>query len=196
MLPLFLIFLSYVFGSIPTGFIVAKKNNVDIRKVGSGNIGATNILRTFGLKFAVPVALFDFLKGLVPTLLASLLGFDQISIGLVALAAIVGHVFPLFLKFRGGRGVATYGGTLFVILGIKYIVIIFVIWFAILILTKLMSLTNLLLSLAIPILVFCLIHNTFYALYTIAGALFIWWTHRPNIKRLLEGSEKRLNLTK
>ncbi len=98
---------AYLAGSVPTGVLLARRRGIDLRKVGSGNIGATNVGRALGKKWAAVVLLLDALKGFVPVLAARTLGLPATSIAAVALAAVVGHMFSLFLRGRGGKGVAT-----------------------------------------------------------------------------------------
>ncbi len=189
---IFLSLISYAFGSIPFGYLVAKLKNIDIRKVGSGNIGATNVKRVLGLRYALIVAMLDMAKGVLPTFIALGLFNNQQYIAFVAFAAFLGHIFPLHLKFRGGKGVATFAGTLLVITGIKIFLIIVTIWLICLYLTKVMSLTNLVLSVLIPFLLFFLIHSIPYFIYSLVVCFIIFWSHRANIVRIKKGTEGKL----
>jgi glycerol-3-phosphate acyltransferase PlsY len=112
MLGVVLVLLGYLLGAVPTGLLVGWAAGVDIRKVGSGNIGTANVLRAAG-KWAAGLTMFgDMMKGLVPVVLARLLVNDEWTIALVALAAVAGHCWPVFLRFKGGKGVATGAGTI------------------------------------------------------------------------------------
>jgi glycerol-3-phosphate acyltransferase PlsY len=189
------ILLSYVLGSIPFGYLIGKIKKVDVRKMGSGNIGATNVNRVLGFKIAIIVGLCDFLKGLAPVLLALTFFTNPFSITLIALATICGHIFSIFLKFKGGKGVATYGGAILAILGIKIFIILAIIWLTFLYISKLMSLTNLVFSLLIPFL-FYIFGSTIYFIFSLITALLLWYTHRENIDRLTKGTEHKLNFKK
>jgi glycerol-3-phosphate acyltransferase PlsY len=179
-----------LFGSIPAGAWIARTYGINIQKVGSGNTGATNILRTLGWGPALVVALFDIFKGGVAVLIARLFGIEDLMLGLVALAAILGHNYSLFLLFRGGKGVSTSLGTaLFLdpLVGLGTLLI----GLSTIALTRYVSagsmvggITGLVLALLLgrpawEIFIFILI-----------GAL-IFWTHRENIKRLQAGNERR-----
>lgn len=186
--------IAYLLGSIPFGYIIAKSQHIDIRSIGSGNIGATNINRALGFKYALVVGVLDIAKGFFPTLFALINLANQPTIALVALAAFLGHIFPIYLKFKGGKGVATLAGTLLAILGIKLFLFLFIAWAICLYSTKLMSLTNLILSIFIPFIFLIIIHSISYFIYALIVSGFIWWSHRENIKRLKNGTEKKLNL--
>src|SRR5215217_8740357 len=111
MLGVFLVLLGYVLGSVPTGYLVGRVLGVDVRKVGSGNIGTANVLRAAGKRAAVLTLTGDMLKGFVPVVIARLLVSNHWLIAAVAFAAVVGHCWPVFLRFKGGKAVATGAGT-------------------------------------------------------------------------------------
>ncbi|OGH12509.1 MAG: acyl-phosphate glycerol 3-phosphate acyltransferase [Candidatus Levybacteria bacterium RIFCSPHIGHO2_01_FULL_40_10] len=193
MLLIILTIASYFVGSIPTGFVLAKLKGVDIRNVGSGNIGATNISRVLGIKYAMLVGFLDFLKGALPTLVAlQLLTGNKFL--LVALAALFGHVFPITLRFRGGKGVATFAGSFLIVAGIENFLLFSILWIVTLFLTRVMSLTNLIVS----IIIICFYVLVFGSLprfyYVFLAALLIWFSHRENIRRLISGKEAKLNI--
>lgn len=189
---IFLILISYFFGSVPFGYLIAKYKKIDIRKTGSGNIGATNINRTLGLKYGLLVGLLDFSKGAMITFLAKVfLNYPQ-EIILLSLAVFLGHIFSVFLKFKGGKGVAVFAGTFLVIAGFKIFLIVFMLWLICLYLTKIMSLTNLILSIFIPFIILFTLHSTGYFIYCLIAGVFIWWSHRANIIRLKNGTEEKL----
>ena len=172
---------SYLMGSIPFGFILTKIFlNKDIREIGSGNIGATNALRTGNKFIGFTTLILDVVKAVAPVLYVKFY-FSEL-IYLASLCTFLGHVFPIWLNFKGGKGVATYIGILFVIN--IYLGLIFVItWFVIFAISKYSSLSSLVASLAIP--VYLLILNQFNQVFffTIIFVL-IFFTHRDNIKRL------------
>jgi len=126
-----LIATAYLLGGIPFGYLLGKIKGVDIRKHGSGNVGATNVARVLGKEYGIAVYILDFLKGFLPTFLAvKLYGLDSWITVTVGLASILGHMFPPFLGFRGGKGVATASGVLFAI-NPKFAFLVLAIWFAI-----------------------------------------------------------------
>lgn len=192
MLILFILF-AYILGSIPFGYLIAKRKGIDIKKVGSGNIGATNISRALGKKYAILVGLLDFTKGTLPVFLIAGVTSNEFSIALVALAAVLGNIFSIFLKFRGGKGVSTYCGTLLILLGWKIFLVMAIVWLAYLYISKLMSLINITLALTLPVIFLFGYHSEAYFLYSLIVSGLLWYTHRENIKRLSSGTEKKLN---
>ena len=182
---------SYLMGSIPFGFILTKIFlNKDIREIGSGNIGATNALRTGNKFIGFTTLILDVVKAVAPVLYVKFY-FSEL-IYLASLCAFLGHVFPIWLNFKGGKGVATYIGILFVIN--IYLGLIFVItWFVIFAISKYSSLSSLVASLAIP--VYLLILNQFNQVFffTIMFVL-IFFTHRENIKRLKNREETKTKI--
>jgi glycerol-3-phosphate acyltransferase PlsY len=202
-------FIGYLLGSIPFGLIVSKhKAKIDIRQYGSGKTGGTNVLRTLGKKAFLMVVLLDIMKGALAVVLAGIIvGQDCIWIGnsglgplfaqvLAALSAIAGHIWPIFLKFKGGRGVATFLGGLIALFpaaglfgGEALIIGAGLSGFA-----SLGSIIGLVCSYAI--LIPLTIINGFpieYLAYVLIGSLLIIFMHRDNIKRLMSGKERRLN---
>jgi acyl phosphate:glycerol-3-phosphate acyltransferase len=183
---------AYLLGSIPFGFIFARARGVDIRQVGSGNTGATNIARSLGRKTGAIVAVLDFSKGFLPVLLAQYLFIQDWQVILVSVLPIIGHIFPIWLRFKGGKGVATTFGLLAGYFGPIYFLIFLLIWYLAVRVIKLMSLVNLVVGLSLP-LAFWLNFREFD--FTILGAglgLILWWTHRENISRLLAGKENKI----
>lgn len=181
---------SYIIGSIPFGFIIAKKKGIDIRNLGSGNIGATNIFRSVGEKEGLIVLILDMLKGACPVFLTSIFIPQALFISLIA--TVLGHDFPILLKFKGGKGVATtYGGSLIAIP--LAAVIGLVLWIVIFLLSRFSSLSALISYTATSILVWFFYPATIIMNYTI---VFLWalmcFKHIPNIKRLLIKEEKRI----
>lgn len=202
-LILLLIF-GYLLGSIPFGFLISKAKGIDIRKVGSGNIGGTNVLRILGLKWAALVSILDVIKGVIPAYLAihpaSIFGggvnFSDWQIALVAISPILGHIFPAWLQFKGGKGVATVIGVLFILLGWQNFLILLLIWLLILVIFQIMSFTNLLMASLFPLALWL---SSFSLAYYILGIILfglIWWVHRENLQRIKEGIEPKLKFKK
>ena len=182
------IFISYLCGSIPFGYLFTKHFlKKDIRKIGSGNIGATNALRS-GNKFVGYLTLFfDIIKAIIPILLLKFYIPDYIYIS--SLSVFLGHVFPIWLKFKGGKGVATYIGILCCI-NIYFGIIFSVVWLISFLIFKYSSLSSLLGSLSIPIISFFIFKEEIVFFFVIMFIL-IFYTHRENIKRLLNRSESK-----
>jgi acyl phosphate:glycerol-3-phosphate acyltransferase len=183
--------ISYLMGSIPFGFILTKIFlKKDIRNVGSGNIGATNALRTGNKSLGYTTLFLDILKAVLPVLYVKY-NFTE-AIYVASLCAFLGHVFPIWLKFNGGKGVATYVGMLFAInitLGLVFVII----WFIIFLLTKFSSLSSLVASATIPIYLIVLSEFNQLIFFSIMFVL-IFYTHRENIKRLKNREETKTKL--
>ena len=186
---LFLIILvSYLFGSIPFGLLLTKIFlKKDIRKIGSGNIGATNVLRAGNKILGYSTLVLDILKAVLPILYIKFFMNDYLYIS--ALSIFIGHVFPIWLKFKGGKGVASYLGIL-CCLDIFTALIFGVVWISVFILFKFSSLSSLLASLTIPIFHFFYNSNSDYYFYFMMFIL-IFFTHRENIKRLRNNTESK-----
>ena len=186
---LFLIILvSYLFGSIPFGLVLTKIFlKKDIREIGSGNIGATNVLRAGNKVLGYSTLVLDILKAVLPILYIKFFMNDYLYIS--ALSIFIGHVFPIWLKFKGGKGVASYLGIL-CCLDIVTALIFGVIWISVFILFKFSSLSSLLASLTIPIFHFFYNSNSDYYFYFMMFIL-IFFTHRENIKRLRNNTESK-----
>ena len=186
---LFLIILvSYLFGSIPFGLLLTKIFlKKDIREIGSGNIGATNVLRSGNKILGYSTLVLDILKAVLPILYVKFFMNDYLYIS--AFSIFIGHVFPIWLKFKGGKGVASYLGIL-CCLDIFTALIFGVVWISIFILFKFSSLSSLLASLTIPIFQFFYNSNSDYYFYFMMFIL-IFFTHRENIKRLRNNTESK-----
>ena len=186
-----IIIVSYLMGSIPFGFILTKIFlKKDIREIGSGNIGATNVLRTGNKMIGYITLILDILKAIVPLLVIKFNYPEFLFIS--ALSIFLGHVFPLWLKFKGGKGVATYVGILFCInyiLGFVFIIS----WLIIFIIFRYSSLSSLIASLTIPMYHFFIIDNNNYYFFIILFIL-IFFTHRENIKRLINNTESKTKI--
>ena len=186
---LFLIILvSYLFGSIPFGLLLTKIFlKKDIREIGSGNIGATNVLRAGNKILGYSTLVLDILKAVLPILYVKFFMNDYLYIS--ALSIFIGHVFPIWLKFKGGKGVASYLGIL-CCLDIFTALIFGVVWIFVFMLFKFSSLSSLLASLTIPIFHFFYNSNSDYYFYFMMFIL-IFFTHRENIKRLRNNTESK-----
>ena len=189
---LFLIlFLSYLIGSIPFGFLLTKIFlKKDIREIGSGNIGATNALRTGNKLIGYSTLTLDISKAVILLLIIKFNFSEYLFIS--SIAVFLGHVFPIWLKFKGGKGVATYVGILFCIN--IYLVIVFIVcWLIIFTLTKYSSLASMLSALFVPLTSYFLLGDNNYYFYIIFG-LLILITHRENIKRLKNNTESKTKI--
>lgn len=182
--------LGYLLGSIPFGLILTRlAGGGDIRAVGSGNIGATNVLRTGRRGLAAATLIGDMLKGTVAVIIAGYIAGPQAAMA-AALGAFLGHLFPVWLGFKGGKGVATYIG---VLLGLFWpgAVAFCVIWLATAFTSRFSSLSALVASALTPISLWWFGHLPLAVLFLVL-TLLLWWKHRPNIERLLAGTESRI----
>ena len=188
--------LSYLLGSVPIGYVYARARGVDLRKIGSGNIGATNVYRAFGKAPAIVIFWLDAAKGLVATVLIAGLGAEwQYTAILCGLAAIAGHVTSPFMKFRGGKGVATAVG---VFLGLATIatVVCLGIWAVLFAAFRYVSLGSIVGAVACPVMIWLLDREgyrgdpVFY--FALIVAVLVVVTHRSNIQRLINGTENRI----
>tara|TARA_Y100000590_G_scaffold352584_1_gene405195 strand:- start:1783 stop:2361 length:579 start_codon:yes stop_codon:yes gene_type:complete len=188
-MELFLIILfSYLMGSIPFGYILTKIFlKKDIRKIGSGNIGATNALRTGNKIIGYGTLLLDILKAIITIIFIKLNFTEYLYIS--SLCVFIGHVFPLWLKFQGGKGVATYVGILFCI-DLMFGFIFIITWLLIFLIFKYSSLSSLIASLSIPIYLLFFLNNQNLYFFIIMFVL-IFFTHRENIKRLINKEESK-----
>ena len=182
--------ISYLFGSIPFGFLLSKIFlNIDIRKIGSGNIGATNALRTGNKIIAYSTLILDILKAIIPVLYIKF--YYQEFIFIAALCAFLGHVFPIWLKFKGGKGVATYIGIL-VSINVIFGLVFGIIWLIIYLISKYSSLASLLGSLSIPVYIYFTKQESL--IFYFIMFILIFYTHRENIKRLINKEENKTKI--
>lgn len=190
--------LAYLLGAIPTGYLLAKIKGIDIRKVGSGNIGATNVYRCVGKSWGILTFVLDFLKGYLPAalfpLLIQRLSNESFGVSLSVLCgclAVAGHNWPVYLRFRGGKGMATGAGAL---LGFAPLVMLFglVAWVIFFLATRYVSLSSMLAAIFIAVSAWPLYaeHKLIPVTLTIMSVIIIW-RHNSNIKRLLSGTEHR-----
>jgi len=187
------IFFSYLLGSIPMGVIISSLiDGEDIRKVGSGNIGATNVYRVHGKKAGILTLIADALKGLLPTL-AVLLGLSPAWVCTIGLAAFLGHLFPIFLQFKGGKGVATALGVFLVIAPLPLLISIGVFVFLVY-KFRYVSLASLSAAAVMPLLIGLLSapDKKAHIIFAFIIALLIFFKHKENIKRLLNGEELKI----
>tara|TARA_B110000438_G_scaffold281309_1_gene307359 strand:+ start:63 stop:662 length:600 start_codon:yes stop_codon:yes gene_type:complete len=194
---LFFVLISYLIGSIPFAYILTRVFGLgDIRNIGSGNVGATNVLRTGKKKLAIVVLFLDIFKGYLPISFFTFLyesQFQQFEILIITSFAIIGHIFPIWLKFKGGKGVATYIGY---ILGINYIfgAIFILCWLIIALIKKYSSLASILSLIIIPIISYFLSYSMQINLLLVLLGIIIIYKHNANIKRLLSNSETKIKL--
>ena len=187
---------AYLIGSIPTGYIIVKtKTGEDIRTIGSGSTGATNVKRVLGKKWFFATLLLDAFKGALPVILAKMFVSAGATYGiapvLASIAVIIGHSKSCFLNFQGGKSVASGVGTILA-LNFTVGVIIAVIWAIITYFTKYVSVGSIIALLLSPVLMFLFKSPIAYVLYCALGAIYIVYLHRENIKRLIAGNENKV----
>ncbi len=194
---LHILLLAYLIGSIPFGFLLGKFNGIDIRRYGSGNIGATNLTRLLGRDWGMACFFLDFLKGVLPVIIAARAagGFTLLAVVAAGLA-ICGHIWPIFLRFKGGKGVATSLGAL-IALAPWAVVIAMATWFLVFKLTRYVSVASIAATVMLPlgdylrIRIFSMPLVKSRLILLIFLAALIIWRHRTNMKRLLQGKEHR-----
>lgn len=194
MTPYVFLATAYLLGALPTSHFVGRLHGVDLRREGSGNLGGTNVYRVLGLKPAIGVLTIDLFKGFLPVWFLpqwdGRAGAWELAYGM---AAIVGHVWPVYTRFRGGKGVATAAGTLFALAPVAALIAAFV-WAGTLLLTRLASLASLLAATLIAPLARAAAAPSHTVLYALILAAVVWWTHRTNVLRLLRREELRIEL--
>lgn len=186
-----ILIISYLIGSIPTAYLVGRIcAKVDIRTVGSGNVGASNVYRVVGKSVGISVLIIDILKGLLPVCLVGLLEFDTIYKVVAGLGAISGHTWTIFLKFKGGKGVATGLG---VFLGLTPIpvLIVLVIFILVVAISRYIALGSIIGALLLPPLLLFFEKENIIKIFGMAVSLLIVIRHIPNIKRLITGQEHK-----
>ncbi|MFK5922480.1 MAG: glycerol-3-phosphate 1-O-acyltransferase PlsY [Verrucomicrobiota bacterium] len=190
-----LILTGYLIGSIPFGFLAGKLRGIDIREHGSGNIGATNVLRTLGKGIGIPVLILDVLKGLLPVLIAQHFSEQSLIHILTAFATIMGHNYTLWLRFKGGKGIATSAGALIPLIPLPLLIAV-AIWLILFFTTRYVSVASIGAALAIPIVTIVQQAtqnewNVPLISFTVLLALLATWKHRSNIRKLCNGTENR-----
>jgi glycerol-3-phosphate acyltransferase PlsY len=197
------IIIGYLFGSLPTGYLAGRLRGIDIREHGSGNIGATNVFRTLGKPWGFGVFFIDAFKGFVAVRLAlAIVGrnsaaseYTEFFAILAAAACIFGHSFPIWLKFKGGKGVATSVGSIFGVAPIAAITI-FLVWLIVFLTTRYVSVASIVGALALPVAMAVLVrlkmtHGLVLFYFSLAMTALVVWRHRSNMVRLFNGTEQR-----
>ncbi|SRR6266536_682997 len=186
-----LVLFAYLLGSVPTGYILGSVAGVDVRKAGSGNVGATNVARVVGKRYGILTLVADIAKGFVPVIVALNIGLTSTATPFVGIAAFLGHLYPVFLRFQGGKGVATALG---VFLGLApwATLILMAIFVLVLLATRVVSLSSMVAAGCAPIVFWLFFQSPILVGMSLFIALMIVLRHRGNIQRLLSGTEPRL----
>ena len=203
MITILLMVISYILGSVPNALWIGKVfKGIDIREHGSRNTGSTNAARVLGVKLGILTLILDVSKGLIPTLMAILLKADffenltkisNLDYVLVGICAILGHVFSIFMNFKGGKAVATTLGV-FLILVPKAILFAAIVFFVVFAISRYVSLSSVLAAISLPIFIYFLYQQTIYVILGILIAILIAVKHRSNIERLKNGTESKFSL--
>lgn len=191
--PVLFALLAYLAGSVPTGYLVGRWSGVDLRDRGSGNLGSSNVFRVLGPVAAAPVLLVDMLKGFLPVWYFPLL--DGTAVPhlplLYGVAAIAGHVWSVFLRFQGGKGIATAGGVLFALSPVTGLVAVLG-WGGLVLVTGAPSVASLATATLLPAVAWWLQDSPATVVFALGIVPFAWWTHRDNVARLRRGDELRV----
>lgn len=185
-----LVLMGYLVGAIPTGYLVCRALGVDLRTVGSGNIGTANAYRAAGKGAFIATLVGDLIKGLAPVVAARLVTDNDWTVAAVALAALVGHCWPVYLKFKGGKAVATAAGTA-IGLAPPVGLLMFVIWWGVVLISRYTSLAAVFLAVVGPLLFVLTGQPLAYLAYAACACVLILERHKSNIKALLDGSERK-----
>ena len=186
---------SYLIGSIPFSYLIPKWiGKIDIRKHGSGNTGTTNVIRTLGMRVGVLAFVGDFFKGFLPTLIG-LLWLGEMGGAIGGALSVIGHCHPVWLKFKGGKGVATSAGVLIVLFPLLFFVLL-TFQFVIIAITKYMSLASILSAMLLPVLSILTSKSETMVLFSVFLAIFVIYRHRSNLVRLIKGTESKLSKKK
>ena len=187
-----LVILAYLLGSVSSAVVVCKLSGLDDpRTQGSNNPGATNVLRLYGKKAAIPTLAGDVLKGVIPVIVGKLLNAPDMILACIGLAAFTGHLFPVFFNFKGGKGVATLIGVLFGtywLLGLAFIGT----WLLIAVIFRYSSLAGLTAATTAPIYTAFLLDSPWFIASNMLMAILLFWRHTPNIKKLISGKENKI----
>lgn len=189
-MEIILILFGYLLGSVPTGFILGSMAGVDVRKAGSGNVGATNVARVAGKRQGILTLIGDTAKGVVPVILALQMGANLTTTVMAGAAAFVGHLYPVFLKFRGGKGVATALGV-FVALAPVAALVLILMFIAIALSSRIVSVGSIATAMAAPLILWLFSYPPIVVGMAVFIAAAITLRHRSNIQRLLNGTEPR-----
>lgn len=182
--------ISYLIGSIPVGYLLGRAKGVDIRRHGSGNIGATNVWRTLGPAAGATALVLDVGKGLVAVLLGRYIGGDNLALA-CGLAVIAGHSWSIFLGFRGGKIIATSLGVFLALAPVAALLALGV-WLVVVILSRYVSLGSIVAAITMPFLMVALRQPWSYVLFSLVAAAIAVYKHLPNIRRLLAGTEPKI----
>ena len=191
MLSVLLLVVGYLLGSVPTGLIAGRAYGVDVRRSGSGNIGMANVLRTAGKGAAVITMVGDMLKGFVPVVLAHSLTTNDWVVAAVALAAVAGHCWPVFLGFKGGKGVATGAGTSIALAPVVGLAL-FAFWWIVVFVWRYTSLGAIAVMVVSPFAFLLTGQPVPYVLYTVVGGALVLYLHRENARALRNGTERKI----
>ena len=190
--PIILTILSYLLGSIPAGFLVGSSAGVDVRSAGSGNIGATNVARTLGWKKGLVTLFADVAKGYLPVMAAHLLELGEVAAAAAGLAAFAGHLYPVFLRFKGGKGVATAAGVYLAAMPLGILVVLGV-FMVVMLVGRRVSLASMLAAVLAPAVAWALSYPEEVAWMSLVIGILVVLRHRDNIRRLMAGEEPRFN---
>ena len=196
MLQILLPIIAYLIGSISSAILVCRIMGLpDPRSTGSNNPGATNVLRIGGKKAAILTLLGDVLKGIIPVVIAKSLNLSPVVVALVGIGAFLGHLYPIFFGFKGGKGVATAVGVFIGLNGLLAL-ILFVVWLVVAAVFRYSSLAALTTAALAPVIILLVFPSTPYFLLALVIAVLLFMRHKENIKRLLAGEESKINLKK
>ena len=185
--------LAWLFGSIPFGLVIGKVfYHVDVRRYGSGNVGTTNVFRVLGKKAGTAVLICDMLKGYIPAVIAAHFFNPWFAI-FVAAAPVVGHMYSIFLKGRGGKGIATGAAVVAALVPLVFLIIIAV-WIVLMLTTRYVSVASLAATFLVPVLVIWFGDPVPYQIAAVLVTIVIFYAHRGNIRRLIHGEEHRVRL--
>ena len=187
--------IAYLIGSIPVGVMLARLKGKDPRKTGSGNIGATNVMRTVGRALGIATLIGDIAKGFLPTFIAIRFDMPKEIVAVIGFATFAGHLFPVFLKFRGGKGVATALGV-YLAVGPVAIIPCFIVFVVTLLVWRYVSLGSLTGAGIVPFAMYILKVPVEYVWLAIVIAVFVFIKHKDNIRRLIKGQENKIRFSK
>jgi len=188
-----LLVLAYLIGSIPFGVVIGRLfYGVDVRQHGSGNVGTTNVFRVLGKKAGVAVLILDMLKGYIPGVIAAWLFHPWFAI-FIAAAPVVGHMYSVFLRFKGGKGIATGAAAVAALVPLVFLIVVSV-WVILVLTTRYVSVASLAATTLVPVLTIAFGEPLPYQIAGVLVAVVIWWAHRGNLKRLRAGEENRVRL--
>lgn len=183
----------YLIGAIPFGLVIGRLFfDVDVRETGSGNVGTTNVTRVLGTKVGAAVLVCDMLKGYIPAAIGAAV-FGPWPAVIIAAGPVVGHMYSIFLKGRGGKGIATGGGVILALVPVVF-VIIATVWVVLLVTTRYVSVASLIAAFLVPVLTIGFGEPLPYKIAAVVVAALVWWAHRGNIARLLAGDENRATM--